>query len=388
MIRSRDRILTTHVGSLYRSPQLLEMYRKKFSGIELDDAAFQSEIIKETKDAVHLQADLGIDIPSDGEMSRFSFRGFFNERLSGIEFGHAGAYVHASRDRTQFADFYANAAPHYWTAAIGVRTPIPICVGPIRYNPEQVTRDIANLKDAVKGHSFSQAFMPAQAPPSVSNPIKNEFYRTQEELDVAYAEALREEYKLLANAGFVVQLDDPFLAAEWEIHEPAIGIEEYRKIVEARVALLNYAIEGVPEDMVRLHVCWGSWHGPHAHDLPLGAIVDLMLKVKAQAYSIEAANAQHEHEWEIWKTTKLPDGKILIPGVVTHKSYVVEHPDLVAQRIARYAGLVGRENVIAAPDCGMGGRINEQVGVAKLSAMVEGARRASDQLWGRALRSK
>jgi 5-methyltetrahydropteroyltriglutamate--homocysteine methyltransferase len=198
---------------------------------------------------------------------------------------------------------------------------------------------------------------------------------------VAVADAVREEYKLLAGAGFIVQLDDPFLAEEWEVYQPALVLSDYRKWVERRIELLNYSLRSIPAEMVRLHVCWGSWHGPHAHDLPLKALVDLMLKVNTQAYSIEAANPQHEHEWEVWRETKLPDGKILIPGVVTHKSYVIEHPDLVAQRLVRFANLVGRENVIAAPDCGLGGRIHEQLGWAKLKAMVEGARRASAQLW-------
>jgi len=386
VIRSSDRILTTHVGSLYRSPQLLEMYRRKLNDEPCDEAEFQSLILQETKSAVRLQAEIGIDIPADGEMSRFSFRGYFHDRVSGLTFGPAGAYVNRSRDRTEFADFYAQAAPHYWMPVVGKPLPVPVCVGPITYNSEPALRDIANLKEAMKDFRFMQPFMPAQVAPSSTTAIRNEYYSTQEECNIAFVEALREEYKLLAASGLVVQLDDPFIAQEWEVYEPAISIKEYRKRAEERVALLNYSLEGVPEDMVRLHVCWGSWHGPHAHDLPLRDIVDILLKVKAQAYSIEAANPQHEHEWEVWKDVRLPDGKILIPGVVTHKSYVVEHPDLVAQRIVRYADLVGRENIIAAPDCGMGGRIHQQVGLAKLRVMVEGARRASDRLWRNAHR--
>ena len=383
MIRSSDRILTTHIGSLYRSPQLLDMYRRRLNDEPCDESEFQSLIRKETNDAVRLQAELCIDIPADGEMSRFSFRGYFHERVSGFKFGPAGTYVNTSRDRTDFADFYAQAAPHYWNPGVGKRPPVPICVGPIKYNPEAALRDIANFKEALQGHRFAQAFIPAQVAPSPTTVIKNEFYKTQEECDVAFVEALREEYKLLVGAGFVVQLDDPFITQEWETYEPAIGIGDYRKLAEARAALLNYSLAGVPQDMVRLHVCWGSWHGPHAHDLPLRDIVDILLKVNVQTYSIEAANPQHEHEREVWKDVKLPEGKILISGVITHKSYVVEHPDLVAQRIVRYADLVGRENVIAAPDCGMGGRIHQQVGLAKLRAMVDGARRASTRLWQR-----
>ncbi len=385
MIRSTDRILTTHIGSLYRSPELLQFYRRSIAGEPYDEAAFQEQIRAETIAAVKRQSDLGIDIPSDGEMSRFTFLRYFNERVSGIELRPVERRAApVSRDRTEFAAFYAQAAPHYWLPGEG-RPTIPVCVAPIKYNPERAQLDIAVKKEALRAQSFPAAFFPAQVAPgrAVSPQFKigNEYYRTDEELDIAVADAMREEYKLLTGAGFIVQLDDPFLAEEWEVHEPALALADYRKWVERRVALLNYSLEGVPEEMVRLHVCWGSWHGPHAHDLPLKALVDLMLKVNVQAYSIEAANPQHEHEWEVWRETKLPDGKILIPGVVTHKSYVIEHPDLVAQRLVRFANLVGRENVIAAPDCGLGGRIHEQLGWAKLKTMVEGGRRASSQLW-------
>ncbi len=381
MIRSSDRILTTHIGSLYRSDKLMRLYGEEFEGKLRDPNELQAEIKNEVLEAVRKQEDVGIDIPADGEASRFSFRGYFNERVSGIEKRLTKKpFRITSRDRTEFAGFYAQAIQHYWI--LPNAEPMEyVCVGPIRYNPDRVLRDIGIMKEAIKGRRFSQAFFPAQVPSSPHFRIANEYYRTAEEMDIAFAEALRQEYRILTEAGFVVQLDDPFLAQEWEMYEPAVSLSQYRKAVTARVELLNYALEGIPEEMVRLHVCWGSWHAPHAHDLPLADIVDLMLQVRAQAYSIEAANPQHEHEWAVWQETKLPEGKILIPGVVTHKSYVVEHPDLVAQRICRFANSVGRENVIAAPDCGMGGRIHEQVGWAKLKAMVEGARQASSLLW-------
>jgi 5-methyltetrahydropteroyltriglutamate--homocysteine methyltransferase len=385
MIRSTDRILSTHVGSLYRSPTLLEFYRRSIAGEPYDGAAFREQVRLETIGAVRRQSELGIDIPSDGEMSRFTFLRYFNERISGIELRPvARRTAPVSRDRSEFAEFYAQAAPHYWLPGEG-RPTIPVCVGPIKYNPERAQSDIAVMKEALRSFAFPAAFFPAQVVPgrtvSPQFRITNEHYRSDEELDIAVADAIREEYKLLTDAGFIVQLDDPFLAEEWEVHEPALSLADYRRWVGRRVELLNYSLRDIPADMVRLHVCWGSWHGPHAHDLPFKSLVDLMLEVNTQAYSIEAANPQHEHEWEVWHETRLPDGKILIPGVVTHKSYVIEHPDLVAQRLVRFANLVGRENVIAAPDCGLGGRIHEQLGWAKLKAMVEGTRRASAQLW-------
>ena len=381
MIRSSDRILTTHIGSLYRSDKLMQLYSDDFAGKLRDPAMFQAQIQEEITMAVRRQEEIAIDIPSDGEASRFSFRGYFNDRVSGVERRPATSpFRITSRDRTEFFEFYAQATPHYWS--VPNATPMEyVCVGPIRYKPDRVLRDIEMMKEAMRGHHFVQAFFPAQVPSSTHFRIANEYYATVEEMDIAFAEAMREEYRILAEAGFVVQLDDPFLAQEWEMFEPAISLAQYRNSVTSRVELLNYCLQGIPEEMLRLHVCWGSWHAPHAHDLPLADIVDLMLQVKAQAYSIEAANPQHEHEWALWQDTKLPDGKILIPGVVTHKSYVVEHPDLVAQRICRFADLVGKENVIAAPDCGMGGRIQQQVGWAKLKALVEGSRRASSLLW-------
>ena len=310
MIRSTEAVLTTHVGSLYRSEELMRLYADDINGQLRNPSVLLGQIEKEILGAVQKQAEIEIDIPSDGEASRFSFRGYFNDRVSGIERRPAKTpFRITSRDRTEFAQFYAQAAPHYWILPNSQPTEY-VCTGPIRYNPELVLRDIELMKRAMKGHSFAQGFFPAQVPNSPNFRIANEYYRSAEEMDIALADAMREEYRLLTDAGFIVQLDDPFLAQEWEMFEPAIGLPEYRKIVSKRVELLNYCLEGVPEDQVRLHVCWGSWHAPHAHDLPLTAIVDLMLRVHAQAYSIEAANPQHEHEWVVWQDTKLPEGKI------------------------------------------------------------------------------
>jgi 5-methyltetrahydropteroyltriglutamate--homocysteine methyltransferase len=227
-----------------------------------------------------------------------------------------------------------------------------------------------------------EAFMCVLAPGWLEHWLYNEYYKSDEEYLFALADAMKHEYKAIVDAGFILQLDDPGLPDTYDMIVPAPSIEEYRRFAEIRVEALNHALKGLPEDRVRYHICWGSWHGPHTHDLPLKHVVDLMLRVTAQAYSVEAANPRHEHEWKVWKDVKLPEGKLLLPGVVSHASNVVEHPELVADRIIQYAELVGRENVIASTDCGMGGRVHHQIGWAKLRSLVEGARMATEQLWG------
>jgi 5-methyltetrahydropteroyltriglutamate--homocysteine methyltransferase len=309
------------------------------------------------------------------------------ERLEGIEREEHPRPPLRGRDRNLFGDFYAYAGETpdvlfhgndraFW-ASIATR---PVCVGPISYKRAPVERDIANLKAALDGLEVTDVFMSAVAPASAEVDMGNEHYATQEELLWGLADALREEYRAIVDAGFQLQVDDAWIPALWD-HEPDLDLETYRAYGRSRVEALNHALDGIPEERVRYHVCWGSWHGPHATDIPLAEIVDLLLEVNAGVYSIEAANVRHEHEYHLWEDVELPDGKKLAPGVVTHSTNLIEHPELVAERIVRFAERVGRENVIASTDCGMGSRIHPQLGWAKLEALSEGARLATRSLW-------
>jgi 5-methyltetrahydropteroyltriglutamate--homocysteine methyltransferase len=257
---------------------------------------------------------------------------------------------------------------------------VPVCVGPISYKPGPVERDIANLKAALDGVDVADAFMPAVAPASAEVDMGNEHYATQEELLWALADALRDEYRSIVDAGFQLQVDDAWIPALWD-HDPSLDLETYLAYCRTRVEALNHALDGLPEERVRYHLCWGSWHGPHATDIPLAEIVDLMLSVNAGTYLVEAANVRHEHEYHLWETAQLPEGKKLAPGVVTHSTNLIEHPELVAERIVRFAERVGRENVIASTDCGMGSRIHPELAWAKLAVLAEGARLATERLW-------
>ena len=256
-----------------------------------------------------------------------------------------------------------------------------VCTGPVSYTGTELLKtDLDNFKAALQGVQVEEAFIPALTTMTVG---PNRYYKTDEEYEIALAEAMRVEYRAIVDAGFVVQIDDPGLPAQWDAYVEAPPLAEYRKVAARRIEVLNYALKGIPEDRVRYHICWGSWHGPHVTDIPLADIVDLMLSVKAQMYSIEAANVRHEHEWKLWQDVKLPEGKILMPGVVSHATNVVEHPQLVADRIETYAKVVGRENVVAGTDCGLGGRVHPQICWAKLAALADGAELATKKLWGR-----
>jgi 5-methyltetrahydropteroyltriglutamate--homocysteine methyltransferase len=288
---------------------------------------------------------------------------------------------HGTGERTEFAEFYKD---------LGFERFLPpervICSGPITYiGQEEVKKDLELFKTSLAQAkvNIADAFMCVLAPGWLEHFFFNEYYSTDEEYLFALADAMKHEYKAIVDAGFILQLDDPALPDTYDMIVPTPTIEEYRKFAEVRVDAMNHALQGLPEDRVRYHICWGSWHGPHTHDIPLKHVVDLMLKVKAGAYSVEAANPRHEHEWKVWKDVKLPEGKILIPGVVGHSSNVVEHPELVADRIILYAGLVGRENVIAGTDCGLGARVHPQIAWAKLKVLAEGAALATKQLWGK-----
>ena len=387
MKRSTDRILTTHVGSLIRPQALQDILRAKQAGQPYDQAAYETCLKQSIDDVVSRQADIGVDIVSDGEFGKaISWNQYVVERLSGFELRAIPAGYRPGvpgADRTRFKEFYAE---------LDVREPMAnakmvACVGPVKYIGQDILRrDIDNFKAALKGAKVEEAFMPVVAPSSVLPDRKDEYYKGEEEWLDAVTAAMRTEYQTIVDAGFVLQIDDARAATAYDRMVPPGTFEEYRRWLAKFVESLNRALEGIPEDRVRYHVCWGSWPGPHVSDVALKDIVDLILKVRAGAYVIESANPRHEHEWQVWKNVKLPDGKVLIPGVISHATNVVEHPELIAERITRFANLLGRENVLAGTDCGFAQgtfyrRVHPTVMWAKFEALVEGARLASKQLW-------
>jgi 5-methyltetrahydropteroyltriglutamate--homocysteine methyltransferase len=388
MKRSTERILTTHVGSLIRPQALREFLRAKQGGKPYDVKAYQKCLSDSVADVVREQAGAGIDVVSDGEFGKsISWAQYALERLSGFERRplrqEAANPFKRGADRTRFAEFYAELDAKEAVAT----TTEAICVGPIKYTGQaELQRDIDKFKAALKNVQVEEAFLPVAAPASVIPDRKNEYYKSDEELQAAIAEAMRTEYKIIVDAGFLLQLDDARSAVTYDRMVPPASFADYRKWLSRQVDILNHAIEGLPADRIRYHVCWGSWPGPHTSDVPLREIVDLILKVKVGAYVIEGANPRHEHEWQVWKNAKLGAGQVLIPGVISHATNVVEHPELVAERITRLAGVIGRENVIAGTDCGFAQgpfyrRVHPSVMWAKLEALSEGARLASKELW-------
>ncbi len=375
MRRSVDRILTTHAGSLVRPPSLTT---ERHGEAEADET-----LAAAVRDVVERQVAIGLDIVNDGEYGKSSWSKYVLERLTGFEIReHERRPLDwLGRDRERFADFFAAEMP---IAETGL--PAEVCVGPIAYRDDSgLRRMIAALEAATAGLEPDRVFMTAVAPGSTAYNGVNQHYPSDRDYVFALADALKTEYRAIHDAGFVLQIDDAVLA---NMYDELVrqSPERYREWAELRVEALNYALEGIPPERVRYHVCFGSWHVPHVADAPLAAIVDLVLAVNAQAYSIEAANVRHEHEWRVWEQVRLPEGKILIPGVVTHHTTSVEHPRLVADRIVRLARIVGRENVIAGTDCGFAQtdtirRVHPSVMWAKLEALVEGARLASEELW-------
>jgi len=379
MKRSDGRILTSHAGSLPRPPDLLEMNRAKQAGQPVDEVARGARIRAAVPEVVAKQVEAGVDIVNDGEYGKTSFLNYVRDRLGGFEATdrqeQMGAARDDRRDRAAFQDFYRDEL----ISRGGAPRPLLACTGPVTYTGHDLLQaDVDNFKAALQGQTYEEAYLPALGPMYGG---ENQYYATQEEYNVAVADAMAVEYHAIVDAGFVLQVDDPALPSYWDAYIPALSLEEYRKVAARRVELVNHALRGIPEHRVRYHICWGSWHGPHSTDLPLDDIVDLMLQVKAQCYSIEAANVRHEHEWRVWRDVKLPEGKLLMPGVVSHATNVLEHPRVVADRIERYAELVGRENVIAGTDCGLGGRVHPQIAWAKLKALSEGAALATKELW-------
>ena len=393
-----DRILTTHVGSLIRPPKLIEFWRAIEDGKSYDAAAFETCLTASVAEVVQEQAEVGVDVVSDGEFSKGANWAFYvHKRLSGItvrpatpeEANDPMASVRGGPDRKAFPEFYAE---YDAASGLGKRLGNRVIVnGPIKYSSQQVTRDIQNLKAAVAKtkakHQSLDGFLPVVAPASALPGAKNEYYQDEEAFLIALADALHQEYKAIADAGLQVQIDDAFFPYMHERMVPPMTNAQYRDWAQLRIDALNHALRGIPEERSRYHICWGSWNGPHMFDVPLKDIIDLVLQVRVGHYSFEAANPRHAHEWRVWENVKLAPGKILIPGVISHATNVVEHPELVAERIVRLAKIVGRENVIAGTDCGFAQspfaqRVHPTIMWAKLKALADGARIATRTLWG------
>ena len=388
MKRSSHRILTTHVGSLIRPDALQEFLRAKQAGKPYDRKAYETCLTEAVTEVVRQQAEVGVDVVSDGEFGKsISWSQYVLERLSGFERRpikqDAANPFKRGADRTQFAEFYAELDAREGVAI----TTEAICVGPIKYTGQaELQRDIDNFKAALKTAKVEEAFLPVAAPASVIPDRKNEYYKSDDDCMAAIAAAMRTEYKMIIDAGFVVQLDDARNAVTYDRMVPPASFADYRRWLATQVDIINHAIAGLPQDRIRYHVCWGSWPGPHVSDVPLKDIVDLILQVKVGAYVIEGANPRHEHEWKVWQDAKLGAGQVLIPGVISHATNVVEHPELVAERIVRLARIIGRENVIAGTDCGFAQgpfhrRVHPSIMWAKLETLAEGARLASKELW-------
>jgi 5-methyltetrahydropteroyltriglutamate--homocysteine methyltransferase len=394
MKRSTDHIRTTHAGRLPTSPGCEDLPVRLHRGETVDAATIEAGIA----DAVRRQLEIGVDCIGDGEFWKSRSFAYYGRHLTGLETrplkpGETASTRSFTRERDEFAGFYKDLDSTGTIFHVPGEKPMPpervrmVATGPVKSKgTAAIAQEIEAFKAAIAraGRPVDEAFFCVIAPGWLDHFIYNEHYQTEEEFIFALAEALREEYRAVVDAGLILQVDDPGVVDWWDMLKPALSVEEYRdRFARLRVEAVNHALAGIPEDRVRYHLCWGSWHGPHTHDLPFEHIIELMLSVKAQCYSFEAANVRHEHEWKLWQDVGLPEGKIILPGVVSHATNLVEHPELVAERILRFAGAVGRDNVIAGTDCGLGGRVHAEIAWAKLAALVEGARLASEALWRR-----
>ncbi|HLR97287.1 MAG TPA: cobalamin-independent methionine synthase II family protein [Jiangellaceae bacterium] len=403
MRNSSERILTSHAGSLPRPDDLIELNRARLAG-EHDENAFQTRLRGAVVDLVQHQADTGIDVPNDGEFGHEmgdrvdygAWWGYVFERLGGLKLEDATSLFEMPpnrsspgnvqltsftdrRDWVAFGDAYGD--PESGISVGGASRQYPSAQGPITYvGHDAVARDIANAKAAFAAAGVEEGFLNSVAPASAAR-VANDYYATEEEFIWACADALREEYKAIVDSGLILQLDDPAIAENWDQINPQPSVEDYQRFTMTRVEALNHAIRDLPADRIRFHLCWGSWHGPHTTDIPMRDIVDVILAINAGGYSFEAGNVRHEHEWKVWQDVTLPEGKVILPGVVSHATNVVEHPEVVADRIVRYAEAVGRENVIASSDCGLGGRVHSQIAWAKLDSLAKGAELATSRLW-------
>jgi 5-methyltetrahydropteroyltriglutamate--homocysteine methyltransferase len=392
MRRSENRILTTHTGSLPRPRELLLPLHARDSGEKFDRETLERRTAVAIGEVVSRQAQCGLDVINDGEHGRASFATYANTRIGGLErvMRPPRHISRPTRDSLEFPAVYEEMRKMFGARRALTGRPEDsvslVCTGPIKYvGHEQVKADIAHVKAAAQGKPCEEIFITAISPTNLEMYFENRYYKTEEEYLFALADAMREEYQAIIDAGFVLQIDDPRLITHYN-RVPELSLEENRKFIELRVEALNHSLRGMPEDRIRFHTCYSINVAPRVHDLELKHYVDLMLKVRAQAYSIEAANPRHEHEWRIWKEVKLPEEKLLIPGVVSHCVYQVEHPEIVAERIEKFASVVGRERVIAGTDCGFasaraGDEVHPDVAWAKLDALVEGARLASERLW-------
>ena len=398
-------IQTSHAGSLPRPEHLIELNAARASGDGSDDAVYEQDLRAAVAAVVARQRDAGITVVNDGEFGhgmgqRYDYGPWWTyvfQRLDGLELVEIGvreavqtpaapgaeitlASFADRRDWNLFADAYSDPGAGVALPETDFLRRAPVCRGPITYTgQEALARDIADMKAALAGAGLSDGFLNSVAPASCSR-FANEHYATDEELLYACADAMREEYVAIVESGLMLQLDDPAIAENWDQIVPEPSVEAYQRFTRTRVEALNHAIRGLPPERIRFHLCWGSWHGPHVTDIPMADIVEVMLEVNAGAYSFEAANARHEHEWKIWEDVKLPEGKVIVPGIVTHSTNVIEHPELVAQRIERFASVVGPERVIASTDCGLSGRVHPQIAWAKLEALGQGAALASKRL--------
>jgi 5-methyltetrahydropteroyltriglutamate--homocysteine methyltransferase len=382
MKRSVERILTTHAGRLER-PEAITKAMEQHPDGRPTDGAFAGQLQNAVAEIVKAQVEAGLDIVNDGEFGKLSWNTYVNGRLAGhelVSLSRLDPAQRISRDRQDFADFYQqleSGGAHYYkspgrAAPAGKRW---ACTGPVSYRGhDELKQDLEFLRSATAKSGAAETFIPSTSP---VRPDMNAYYPTDTDYYAAVGEAMRVEYQAIVDAGFVVQIDDPYLPELWQRQPASITVSAYRKQAESYVELVNHTLRGIPEDRIRYHICWGSWHGPHVHDLPLREIADVLLKVRAQGYVVEAANARHEHEWQVWGDIKLPEGKILIPGATN----VVEHPELVAWRIKNFASVIPRDNIIAGTDCGLGYRVHRQIAWAKLKALAEGAREASKSLW-------
>jgi 5-methyltetrahydropteroyltriglutamate--homocysteine methyltransferase len=387
MKTSTDRILTTHVGSLARPDDVLELLFAKERGEQFDPARFESLVQTAVSDIVQRQADAGIDIVCDGEQSKSSFLTYISERLAGFTPSEQQGedLWKESRESIAFPEFYE--AQRRIREGLIAKPVQLVCTGPVSYEGHAaVQRDIANVKSAAVGKGVAEVFMTAVSPSDVEGQQANAYYESDEEYLYAIADAMHDEYQAIVDAGLLLQIDDPRLLTYY-ISRPDLTVEDCRRWAEIRVEALNHALQGIPQDRVRFHTCYGINIGPRVHEMNLADIVDIMLKVDAGAYLFEAGNPRHEHEWKVWENVKVPEGKSLIPGVISHSTPLVEHPQLVAQRLIRFAGVVGRENVMAGSDCGFASfaateqEIHPSIVWAKFQNLAEGARLASQELW-------
>jgi 5-methyltetrahydropteroyltriglutamate--homocysteine methyltransferase len=380
MKRSTERFLTTHTGSLPRPPDLIKMMYAKEEGVPVDAAALERRIAAAVAEVVRKQAESGVDIINDGEMSKPSYATYIKDRLAGFG-GDDNTFVY------QDLSGFPNLAKRVFGDPGRSRRRTPSCNAAIQVRePDAATNDAAHLRDALAQVKAAEGFLTAASPGVVSLFFKNDHYKSEENYLFAIAEAMRVEYETIAGAGFVLQIDCPDLGMGRHIQHADLSLPEWRRKAELHVEALNHALRHIPTEQLRMHLCWGNYEGPHHCDVPLADVIDIVFKARPMAVSLEASNPRHAHEWQLFETVKLPEGKLLIPGVIESKSNFIEHPELIAQRIGRYANLVGRENVMAGSDCGFGtwvgqAAVDPDVVWAKMAAMAEGARLASSRFW-------